>query len=166
MNAERRIVNFQNQLATAEETNAHLVEKHLTAEQKWEARVKEYESRMKAGEERVKRERQGAKERVVELESHVKWAADWYILTVSWLFFSEHCRSRLSRLSVMALSLLISSKTINLSLQGDDIISLCIFHLASLAFMLSFCLPISLFGRFRDAVSISFPTHATAPLCY
>jgi Micro-tubular organiser Mto1 C-term Mto2-binding region len=72
MNAERRIVNYQNQLATAEETNAHIVEKHLTVEQKWEARVKEYESRMKAGEERIKRERQGAKERVSELENHVK----------------------------------------------------------------------------------------------
>lgn len=72
VNAERRIVNFQNQLATAEEANAHLAEKHLTAEQKWEARVKEYESRVKLGEERIKRERQGAKERVSELESHVK----------------------------------------------------------------------------------------------
>jgi Micro-tubular organiser Mto1 C-term Mto2-binding region len=72
LNAERRLTNFQNQLATAEEANAHLAEKHLTAEQKWEVRVKEYESRMKAGDERIKRERQGAKERVSELENHVK----------------------------------------------------------------------------------------------
>jgi chromosome segregation ATPase len=75
MNAERRLMSFQNQLATAEETNAHLAEKYLTAEQKWEARVKEYESRMKAGDERIRRERQGAKERLNELETHVKWGS-------------------------------------------------------------------------------------------
>ncbi|KAF8519037.1 hypothetical protein BU17DRAFT_48221, partial [Hysterangium stoloniferum] len=72
MNSERRIVNCQNQLATAEEANAHLVEKHLAAEQKWEARVKEYETRLKTAEEKIKRERQGAKERIAELDSHVK----------------------------------------------------------------------------------------------
>ena len=47
-------------------------EKTTIADGKWEARVKEYESRLKAAEERVKRERQGAKERVVELETGIK----------------------------------------------------------------------------------------------
>ena len=47
-------------------------EKTTQADGKWEARVKEYESRLRAAEERVKRERQGAKERVAELETTVK----------------------------------------------------------------------------------------------
>ncbi|KAG2348231.1 hypothetical protein BDR05DRAFT_506813 [Suillus weaverae] len=43
-----------------------------TADQKWEARVKEYETRLKAGEEKYKRERQGAKERVLEFENQMR----------------------------------------------------------------------------------------------
>lgn len=65
-------MNSQNQLATAEEKNAHYLDKQLAADQKWEARVKEYEVRVKAADERVKRERQGAKERLSELENHIK----------------------------------------------------------------------------------------------
>lgn len=42
------------------------------ADNKWDARVKEYEARLKAAEERVKRERQGSKERVAELENNIK----------------------------------------------------------------------------------------------
>ncbi|KAG2090778.1 uncharacterized protein F5147DRAFT_748208 [Suillus discolor] len=42
------------------------------ADQKWETRVKEYETRLKAGEEKYKRERQGAKERVLELENQMR----------------------------------------------------------------------------------------------
>ncbi|GJJ11520.1 hypothetical protein Clacol_005753 [Clathrus columnatus] len=72
VNSERRVVVYQNQLASAEETNAQLLEKHQMAEHKWEARVKEYENRLKAAEEKIKRERQGAKERVAELDNHVK----------------------------------------------------------------------------------------------
>jgi hypothetical protein len=34
--------------------------------------VKEYEMRLKAGEEKYKRERQGAKERVLELENQLR----------------------------------------------------------------------------------------------
>jgi len=45
-------------------------EKTSTADNKWEARVKEYETRLRAAEERVKRERQGGKERINELEAH------------------------------------------------------------------------------------------------
>jgi len=71
-NAERRLANAQNQLAGAEERVASQVERAALADGKWEARVKEYETRIKAAEERVKRERQGAKERVAELETSVK----------------------------------------------------------------------------------------------
>lgn len=47
-------------------------QKSMAADNKWEARVKEYESRLRAAEERVKRERQGSKERVLELENRIK----------------------------------------------------------------------------------------------
>lgn len=47
-------------------------QKTTVADGKWEARVKEYEARIRSAEERVKRERQGAKERVAELEVNIK----------------------------------------------------------------------------------------------
>lgn len=47
-------------------------QKNTMADNKWDARVKEYEARLKAAEERVKRERQGSKERVAELENNIK----------------------------------------------------------------------------------------------
>ncbi|EJD06171.1 uncharacterized protein FOMMEDRAFT_78216 [Fomitiporia mediterranea MF3/22] len=71
-NAERRLTNAQNQLLAAEEKMAAMNQKTTVADNKWEARVKEYESRLRAAEERVKRERQGAKERVNELETTIK----------------------------------------------------------------------------------------------
>jgi len=71
-NAERRLNNAQNQLLTAEEKLTALNQKNAAADNKWEARVKEYEARLKAAEERVKRERQGSKERVLELENSLK----------------------------------------------------------------------------------------------
>ncbi|TDL18934.1 hypothetical protein BD410DRAFT_792731 [Rickenella mellea] len=71
-NAERRLTNAQNQLLATEEKMASMNQKTTAADNKWEARVKEYETRLKAAEERVKRERQGAKERVAELENTVK----------------------------------------------------------------------------------------------
>lgn len=52
---------------------ATMNQKTSVADSKWEARVKEYEARLKAAEERVKRERQGAKERVAELETNIKF---------------------------------------------------------------------------------------------
>lgn len=71
-NAERRLINLQNQLASSEEKMTSMNQKTQAADNKWEARVKEYESRLKAAEERVKRERQGAKERTMELETAIK----------------------------------------------------------------------------------------------
>ena len=47
-------------------------QKTTVADSKWEARVREYESRLKAAEEKVKRERQGGKERALELEAQVR----------------------------------------------------------------------------------------------
>ena len=51
---------------------AAMNQKTNIADGKWEARVKEYEVRLKQAEERVKKERQGAKERVAELEGNIK----------------------------------------------------------------------------------------------
>ncbi|KAH7317493.1 hypothetical protein B0J17DRAFT_724337 [Rhizoctonia solani] len=71
-NAERRLQNAQNQLAAAEEKFTQQSERNSNSELRWEARVKEYEARVKAAEEKVKRERQGAKERTIELENAIR----------------------------------------------------------------------------------------------
>ncbi|KAG9225605.1 hypothetical protein CCMSSC00406_0003108 [Pleurotus cornucopiae] len=71
-NAERRLINAQNLLAASEEKVAEMNQRNASADSKWEARVKEYEARLKAAEEKYKRERQGAKERVNELENNMK----------------------------------------------------------------------------------------------
>ncbi|TFK45915.1 hypothetical protein OE88DRAFT_1668544 [Heliocybe sulcata] len=71
-NAERRMTIAQNQLAQAEERLASTNQKQTVAGDRWEARVKEYEARLKAAEEKVKRERQGNKERIVELENQLE----------------------------------------------------------------------------------------------
>jgi hypothetical protein len=73
VNAEKRLVVIQNQLLLSEEKISNINQKTATADQKWEARVKEYETRLKAGEEKYKRERQGAKERVLELENQMRF---------------------------------------------------------------------------------------------
>lgn len=72
-NAERRLTNLQNQLLASEEKVATMNQKTTVADNKWEARVREYESRLRKAEEAVKRERQGAKERVFELEAQLKY---------------------------------------------------------------------------------------------
>jgi len=66
------LVVVQNQLLLSEEKMANVNQRTASADQKWEARVKEYETRLKAGEEKYKRERQGAKERVLELENQIR----------------------------------------------------------------------------------------------
>ncbi|KAH9930889.1 uncharacterized protein B0H18DRAFT_1083652 [Fomitopsis serialis] len=71
-NAERRITNLQNQLVLSEEKLTTMNQKTVAADSKWEVRVKEYESRLRKAEEAVKRERQGAKERVFELDTQLK----------------------------------------------------------------------------------------------
>ncbi|EMD34205.1 hypothetical protein CERSUDRAFT_55205 [Gelatoporia subvermispora B] len=71
-NAERRVTNLQNQLAASEEKITLMNQKTTVADSKWEVRVREYETRMRAAEEKVKRERQGGKERALELETQIK----------------------------------------------------------------------------------------------
>lgn len=66
--AERRLATAMSQATQAEDRLAEAKTKYGEGEGKWAARVKELELRCKAAEERVKRERQGAKERVAELE--------------------------------------------------------------------------------------------------
>ena len=87
-NAERRLNNAQNQLLATEEKIASMNQKNIAADGRWEARVKEYEARLKAAEERVKRERQGSKERVLELENNLKWAFSCCDLASTLLTFS------------------------------------------------------------------------------
>ena len=71
-NAERRAINLQNQLLQSEERLTSVNQKTTVADNKWEARVKEYETRLKTAEEKIKRERQGGKERALELENQMK----------------------------------------------------------------------------------------------
>lgn len=70
---ERRLAATQDQLRDAESRLEQQRSKYGVAEGKWEARVRELEQRVRAAEEKVKRERQGAKERVAELEQDARW---------------------------------------------------------------------------------------------
>ena len=62
---------------------ATMNQKTTVADSKWEARVKEYETRLRAAEEKVKREKQGYKERVVELENQLKYVPSPALETLS-----------------------------------------------------------------------------------
>jgi len=76
-------------LLSTEEKLAAVSQKTVLADSKWEARVKEYEARLKAAEERVKRERQGSKERVLELENSLKCVFSmWYMDCLTSIFRS------------------------------------------------------------------------------
>ena len=98
-NAERRLANAQNQLAAAEEKMAAMNQKTSAADSKWEARVKEYEARLRAAEEKVKRERQGYKERVLELETQIK------CVVVVVFFFPSLCLESAKASNVVSLIL-------------------------------------------------------------
>ena len=58
-------------MALLEQQLAELQAKSGQAENKWEARVKEYENRLRIAGEKIKTEKQGGKERARELEEHV-----------------------------------------------------------------------------------------------
>lgn len=73
VNAEKRVTNLQNQLLAAEEKLTSVNQKTTVADNKWEIRVKEYEGRLRQAEEKVKRERQGGKERALELENQARF---------------------------------------------------------------------------------------------
>ena len=87
-NAERRAINLQNQLLQSEERLTAVNQKTTVADSKWEARVKEYETRLKTAEEKIKRERQGGKERALELENQLKYVflPDFHLY---WLFLTS-----------------------------------------------------------------------------
>lgn len=71
--AERRSTNLYNQLTLAEEKLTAQNQRTSAADTKWEVRVKEYEARLKQAEEKIKREKQGGKERALELENQVTY---------------------------------------------------------------------------------------------
>jgi uncharacterized membrane-anchored protein len=72
MSAEKRVNALSNQLASLQAQVAEQEGKHADATSKWEARVAEFEKRLKAANEKVKAEKQGGKERALQLEMTVK----------------------------------------------------------------------------------------------
>ena len=68
-------MNATNQLALLEQKLAELQARSGQAENKWEARVKEYENRLRIAGEKIKTEKQGGKERARELESQVRYVS-------------------------------------------------------------------------------------------
>lgn len=72
VSAEKRVATLSNQLASLHAQIADQERKHTDATSKWEDRVKEFEKRLKAANEKVKAEKQGGKERALQLENTVK----------------------------------------------------------------------------------------------
>ncbi|ADV21779.1 hypothetical protein I305_01825 [Cryptococcus gattii E566] len=70
--AEKRAQTASNQLASLEERLAEYQTRYGQAEDKWEARVKEYENRLRIAGEKIKTEKQGGKERALQLEAQVR----------------------------------------------------------------------------------------------
>ncbi|WVR06279.1 hypothetical protein IAU60_003309 [Kwoniella sp. DSM 27419] len=70
--AEKRAQQASNQLAALEARIAELQSRNGQAENKWEARVKEYENRLRIAGEKIKTEKQGGKERALQLEAQVR----------------------------------------------------------------------------------------------
>ncbi|WWD18405.1 hypothetical protein CI109_102855 [Kwoniella shandongensis] len=70
--AEKRAQQASNQLAMLEARVAELQSKNGQAENKWEVRVKEYENRLRIAGEKIKTEKQGGKERALQLEAQVR----------------------------------------------------------------------------------------------
>lgn len=52
---------------------ADLQSRNGHAENKWEARVREYENRLRIAGEKIKTEKQGGKERAAQLEAQVRY---------------------------------------------------------------------------------------------
>lgn len=69
---EKRLAATQAQLQATEDKLASAKVKAGTAEEQWAARLRELQKRNAELEEKAKRERQGAKERVRELEQNIK----------------------------------------------------------------------------------------------
>lgn len=77
--AEKRAQTASNQLASLEERLAEYQARYGQAESKWEARVKEYENRLRIAGEKIKTEKQGGKERALQLEAQVRWVSSVYV---------------------------------------------------------------------------------------
>ena len=71
-NAEKRLRATQDQLALVEEKFAEAKGKIGFAEDQWQARLRELMVKLREAEEKNKRERQGAKERVRELQQTIE----------------------------------------------------------------------------------------------
>jgi peptidoglycan hydrolase CwlO-like protein len=84
LSAEKRAQHASNQLGQLEAKLAEVQGRAGKAEDKWEARVKEYENRLRIAGEKIKTEKQGGKERAMQLESQVR-----YVL--SYLFMAFLC---------------------------------------------------------------------------
>lgn len=84
--AEKRAQNAANQLALLESRLAEVQSRAGAAESKWEARVREYESRLKIAGEKIKTEKQGGKERAMQLESQVRYVplASLVLISACW----------------------------------------------------------------------------------
>jgi len=57
---------------------AEIQSKAGKAEDKWEARVREYENRLRVAGEKIKTEKQGGKERALQLEGQVRWVFSFF----------------------------------------------------------------------------------------
>lgn len=88
--AEKRAQTASNQLASLEERLAEYQTKYGQAESKWEARVKEYENRLRIAGEKIKTEKQGGKERALQLEAQVKCVSS--VLRFIKQNFDRYCR--------------------------------------------------------------------------
>lgn len=66
--AEKRATQARNDVSQLEARLSEIQNRSSRAEEKWEARVKEYENRLRIANEKVKTEKQGGKERVLQLE--------------------------------------------------------------------------------------------------
>lgn len=71
--AERRLKATQDQLQAVETKFEEAKNKVATAEDHWQARLRELMNKLKEAEEKNKRERQGAKERVRELQQNIRF---------------------------------------------------------------------------------------------
>lgn len=70
--AEKRANQAAQSVAQLEQRLSDIQSRSGQAETKWEARVKEYETRLRAAGEKIKAEKQGGKERALQLEAQVR----------------------------------------------------------------------------------------------
>jgi uncharacterized protein (DUF342 family) len=84
-NAEKRLKATQDQLALVEDKFSEAKAKTGDAEEQWEARLRELMVKLREAQEKNKRERQGAKERVRELqqtiECVIRFLPNFFLLT-------------------------------------------------------------------------------------